>query len=432
MLFDVHRDQRYKIMSKTFSVKTLGCKLNQYESTGIISQFVRNGWQIRPFGEKVDVVIVNTCSVTDNSDRKCRNYIRQGARFSKNGKTVVTGCMAEAGQDVLKKMPEVETLIPNSKKDDILNEIWGMDSESRSVTEEIPYSTKSRGFIKIQDGCDNFCSYCIVPYVRGKPVSRDINEVVDNAKKLIDEGFYELVLTGITIGKYNFDGNDFADLLGRLINIRGEFRIRITSIEPVHFDDRLLELYSSDRICKHIHLPLQSGSAEILKLMKRGYTSAEYQNIIEKIKTLYPEMAIGTDIIVGFPGENENHFEESLRMIERSGFAYVHCFKYSKRRGTPASEMAQTGSVSDISDRVKRLKEQAAETGLKYRKQFVGRIFKSVIEKKKSGCGIKALTDNYIKIDIEDNLYDVKDPGKVLNVKLLGINGTANSGIIID
>ncbi len=422
-------------MKKTFSIKTLGCKLNQYESSEIAGEFTGNGWEMRPFGEKVDITIINTCTVTDATDKKCRGFIRKGSRNSGSGKVIVTGCMARNSSELLKD-PAVYLVPGNREKNRVYssaeelmgNEIFPGSSDA-DISKPLPLK-RSRASIKIQDGCDNDCSYCIVPTVRGKPESRNITDIIDHARKLIDEGYHELVLTGITIGKYRSGNTDFAGLVEKLINLKGDYRIRITSIEPVDVTERLLELYGSERICNHIHLPLQSGSDRILGLMNRKYTSAEFMELVHRIRSYSPECAIGSDLIVGFPGENEDDFSASINMIKSAGFAYTHCFAFSKRRGTPAADMEENEGPRVVSGRVKTAKETASGAGEDYRKKFLNRSLKSVIVKNGKSGSLTGISDNYIKIRLDGDSSTKDLAGTLRDVKILSVDRNGTYGII--
>jgi threonylcarbamoyladenosine tRNA methylthiotransferase MtaB len=432
-------------MAKTFSIKTLGCKLNQYESSQIAGQFLDNGWTSKPFGEKVDVVIVNTCTVTNRSDKKCRNYIRQGAAASNSGKVIVTGCLAEIEEGNLNNTPEVMAAVRNSEKDNIISiadnyynnylyntkeESFSGESQKNKTEFPLPFY-RTRGLIKIQDGCDGKCSYCIVPIVRGKPVSRSFIEILEHAHALIDAGCPELILTGITIGKFFSDSKDLSELIKKITDINGNFRVRITSIEPNHISDSLIEHLGNGKVCRHIHIPLQSGSDRILKLMRRPYSIRDYIKTVEKIKRVYDNIAIGTDLIVGFPGETEDDFASSMKVVEQAAFAYVHQFTYSSRSGTTAAGMHECRSF-EITERSQRLREFAAGISLNYRKKFLGENLQSIIEKNKGKRGYNAVSDNYIKMLIKDMPEDINQKtGKILDVRLLKAETDINTGEII-
>lgn len=466
-------------MSRTFSIKTLGCKLNQYETSQIAAQFLDNGWKALPFGERVDLVIINTCTVTDKSDRKCRKFIRQGAALSKAGRAIVTGCLVERNPVALRSMPEVMDVFTNSEKESIYTRIAGENDErlaythgetgnrdlgkakipqpfrdsildgdrsstvkgrdKRSACKDIaagsaetplPYF-HTRGYIKIQDGCDGRCSYCVIPSVRGKPRSRPFQDILDHARRLIDNGCPELILTGITVGQYSCDDKTLPDLVANLIGMAGRFRLRITSIEPDHLTKPLLSLFRSEKICNHIHLPLQSGSDRILHRMKRPYTRAGYLNTIDHIRAIVPDIALGTDLIIGFPGEGEGDFQQTIEMVERVKFSYVHQFTFSPRSGTDAALMEQDLSSRIISERSNRLRELSKSIGLEYRKKFEGEILESVIEKNRFSDDYTAVTDNYIKIALENSDQNNERRGRLAPVKLITAGIERNRGRII-
>lgn len=433
------------MMSKTVSIKTLGCKLNQYESSRIEQQFLERGWKVLPFGESADIVIVNTCTVTDRSDKKCRNYIRQGARFSNSKRVIVTGCLADAENAALVTMPEVDHVLGNAEKDSLflrLEERY-RDSEFGTLMKAVSdnaagahkkskrQSFRTRGYIKIQDGCDGICSYCIVPAVRGKPRSRRPGEILDQAQQLIDAGCPEIVLTGITIGKYLYDRMRLTDIISRLLQLEGTFRIRVTSIEPNHVTDELVSLYENPRLCRHIHLPLQSGSDKILKLMQRTYSVSQYAAVVEKLRSRVPGIAIGSDIIIGYPGESEDDFRMSVAMVAECNFASVHQFKFSPRKGTMAAALTRDISSDAIQERSVRMRENSGITGLEYRKQFEGSTLMSVIERKSGGSGFTSLTDNYIKMDLDGSAIDVR-AGSIVPVKLVSAGLKRNCGKIVE
>ncbi len=413
-------------MQKTFSIKTLGCKLNQYDSAEIAGRFIDNGWLPLPFGEETDVVIVNTCAVTDKSEKKCRSFIRQAVKFSGNGKIIVTGCMADASLGKTSEIDGITEIFLNADKEKIFYTASG-SAETVIADKPMPFN-HTRAFIKIQDGCDGECAYCIVPSVRGKAVSRKYNDIIDHAKKLIDSGCPEIVLTGITIGGYDYEGKKIADLAENLASLPGKFRIRITSIEPDHVDDRLIDVYSMDKICSHIHLPLQSGSDKILEIMKRPYTVSGYLDIVEKIRKVHPDIAIGTDIMVGFPGETGTEFNETLDTSEKAGYSYIHQFTFSKRSGTAAAVLENGSELVFLNRRSILLKNLAEELSLKYRKKFSGKILECVIEK--GNTSYVATSGNYLKINLEK--ADESFIGTVYPVKITELIGNKIIGELVD
>ena len=435
------------MIDKTFSIKTLGCKLNQYESSMIAGRFLANGWTAKPFGdENVDIVIINTCTVTDRSDKKCRNYIRQGARFSRTGGVLVTGCMAESDAGGVKGMPGVSAVYKNSEKDKIFYDsvkgtaaegsdfqlynshlVDDADDDCDVVTSS--RLTRTRGFIKIQDGCDGACSYCVVPSVRGVPSSREYGDILKHAEKLINDGCPEIVLTGITIGKYHNNGRNLSDIVNDIICIPGHFRVRITSIEPNHLNNDIIALLENEKVCPHLHIPLQSGSDRILHKMKRRYNSGEYIDLIKKIKSRLPDIAIGTDIIIGFPGEEDEDFNASLMMIEDAGFSYVHQFTFSSRSGTDASKMKWNCASRKIKERSAVMKELSLKVGLEYRRRFIGKVLPSVIEKN-GNRGISAVSGNYIRISLDESPLNAQNAGRIARVRLLEAETCRVRGII--
>lgn len=412
-------------MNKTLSIKTLGCKLNQYESSLIAHQFTQNGWETKKFGENVDLVIINTCTVTDRSDKKCRNYIRQGAKFSNKSGVVVTGCLVDRDQETVTNMPDVIGVFSNKDKNKLFSDIIALDqynhynnsdSSANFESEILPFE-HTRGLLRIQDGCDGDCSYCIVPEVRGKPRSRSFDDVVAHARYLVEKDCPELVFTGVTIGKYNDNGRDLSDLIEEIISIPGKFRVRITSIEPKHVTDKMIKLLKNDKVCKHIHLPLQAGSDKILKEMNRPYDRKEYLDIVKKLQNEIPGIAIGTDIIIGFPGESEVDFNDSLNIVEKVKFAYVHQFTFSIRSGTKAENYKNYCTPQIINQRSKQMRELASKMSLEYKKQFIGKKLISVLEPDKKNGGYNATTDNYIKMHISNNYQEKFCTEKLIPVK---------------
>lgn len=424
-------------MPKTFCIKTLGCKLNQYESSLMAHRFLSHGWEPVEFGLEADVVIINTCTVTDRSDKKCRSHIRQGARFSRGGGVIVTGCLAEARRDELQAMPEVLAAFANSEKDDIilhaerlLSESPVPDATGDSSDSPLPF-LHTRGFLKIQDGCDNSCSYCIVPSVRGGARSRDFGGILGHARKLIDAGCPELVLTGITIGGYSDGGRDLASLVEALAELEGNFRLRITSIEPNHVTGRIAGLLNHPRVCPHIHLPLQSGSDRILGLMNRPYSRREYLSVVAMLRSACPGIAVGADIIIGFPGETEDDFLLSLETVGEAGFAYVHQFTFSPRSGTPAADMPGRVPARVAGERGERLRRAALERALEFRTAHLGTVLDAVVEKNRGGGGYTAVSGNYIKIALEDDEITERSRGTLAGVMLDSVSAAGNRGHIV-
>lgn len=417
---------------QTFSIKTLGCKLNQYESALIVQQLLQAGFEEVHFSDEADIVIINTCTVTDRSDKKCRNYIRQGVKHSKNGMVLVTGCMVNNDPKEVLSIPGVKAVYLNSEKDKLVSDLVNKYSSTDFTEINNLYlkknSRRSRASLKIQDGCDGKCSYCIIPTVRGIPESRPYDEILENIRILVDEGTSEIVFTGITIGKYNYKGKTLSDLMEDASQISGKFRIRITSIEPLHINDDIIQMYSNPKICSHIHLPAQSGCDEILHQMNRPYNTFDYINIVEKLRAADPLISIGTDLIIGFPGETENHFDETLDFIEKVSFSYVHQFTFSPRKGTPAAERNDFCNPSDVQRRSKILREKANLLRKKYNSKFLGETLEAVIEKNNNY--VYATTDNYIKTNIEIHDPDLVESGVIKPVKIIDVNDPVKAVIL--
>jgi len=398
-----------------FSIKTLGCKLNQYESNVIMDRLIAGGHSFVKFGSVADIVIINTCTVTDRSDKKWKIFVKQGAKSSLSGKVIVTGCAVNAYRERLLNQPEILSVYSNDEKELLITDILKSGSSSLPPLPK----NRTRAFLKIQDGCDGKCSYCIVPSVRGLPRSRNFFEIIDEAKFLIDNNIPELVLTGITIGKYCFDDYDLADLAAAIAALPGNFRLRITSIEPLHLSDKLIDVYSNDKVCSHIHLPLQSGSDRILSIMSRPYNSVQFLHVVDNIKNRFPEIAIGSDIIVGFPTESVIDFSDSCNVAKCSAFSYIHQFSYSARQGTVSADMPDDPDKHEIKTRYELLKTLSTELSLNFRNRFINKQLSCVIEHKKN-TGVYGLSDNYIKI-ITDNLSP-SDVGSLKKITLLKNN----------
>lgn len=419
-------------LKKTFAIKTLGCKLNQYESALISQQLLQAGFEEVLLNDDPNIVIINTCTVTDRSDKKCRNYIRQGVKHSSSGNVIVTGCMVNNDPDEILSIPGVKSVYLNKEKDklveDILSECSNVSSKDVNNRYLLKQNRRSRASLKIQDGCDGKCSYCIIPKVRGIPESRSYDEILENIRILVENGISEIVFTGITIGKYSYKGKYLSDLLKDSADIPGNFRIRITSIEPLHIDDNIIQMYSHPKICSHIHLPAQSGSDGILKEMNRPYTTNDYYRIVNDLRSEDPMISIGTDLILGFPGETEEHFTETLEFIERVDFSYIHQFTFSPRKGTPAAERTDFCDPQVVNRRSKVLRVKANQLRKKYNAKFLNSELNAVIEK--SGTEVYATTDNYIKVKIITNDPDAVEGGLIEPVKIINTSDPVSAVII--
>ncbi|MBQ6134846.1 MAG: tRNA (N(6)-L-threonylcarbamoyladenosine(37)-C(2))-methylthiotransferase MtaB [Bacilli bacterium] len=398
---------------KTVGILTLGCKVNTYESEFVRNELKNAGYEIREFDDLCDVYIINTCTVTNSSDSKSRKMIRQAIRRNPNACVVAMGCFIAANPDYSED--GLDIIIGNKDKSKIVElldeyfqnkEVLRKQYTGRLKEFEDMYISsfpgRTRAFVKIQDGCDNFCSYCIIPFVRGKCRSKDENQVVEEVTALVQNGYQEVVLTGIHTGSYGVDlDTSFSHLLERLILINGLYRLRISSIEVTELKEDVLSLLKkSNVLVDHMHIPLQAGSDAILKSMNRKYDLDFYKKKIAEIRVIRPNIAISTDVIVGFPGESEELFLKTMDTCYEIGFSKIHVFPYSERRGTASSRMTGKVSESEKKDRVKRLIALSQTLEENYMKKFLGQVVEVLVEETIDGFSY-GHTGNYLHVKIE-------------------------------
>ena len=417
-------------------VVTLGCKVNAYESEFILSKFKEKGYVIT--NDLADIYIINTCSVTNTSDAKSRKVINKIARENKDSIIVVMGCMIEAHKDYLndkvsliignkdksKVVELVEEYIKNRERKKILYDDFDSTFEDMFIEN---MNEHTRAFVKIEDGCENFCSYCIIPYTRGRVRSKNPDKVIEEISLLVKNGYQEIVLTGIHTGHYGSDiDTSFPELLERICNIKNLKRLRISSIEITELNDDFLEVLKKyPVIVDHLHIPLQSGSDTILKLMNRKYLCDYYENKINTIKKIRPDISITTDIIVGFPYESEELFLETLNFSKKMKFSKIHVFPFSVRKGTKAEEMDNQVSESIKKERVKRLVELSNKLEGDYYKKFIGKTKYVLIETNDNNESI-GYTDNYLKVKINKKI----NSNTLVKVKLINLNNLYLEGVI--
>lgn len=392
--------------------KTLGCRLNQYETDALAAQFQKNGYKVSDKEDDADVVVVNTCTVTNQSNQKSRHVISNAGRANPSAHMVITGCMTESHTDQLQKKFPTATIINNHGKSGIFHSV---DSLIKTGTADLSnkdydlFSYQSftemfhtRSLIKIQDGCDNFCTFCIIPFVRGRAVSRPLNQVLDNVRDVISKGAKEIVLTGVNISRYDSEGVKFSGLLDQILNLEGDFRVRISSIEPDRFDDHFFTLIGHPKLAPHLHLCLQSGSDRVLLQMRRMYTVKDFLEIVDRVREKDPTFNFTTDVIVGFPGETEEEFEETMNIARRVGFGHMHIFKYSVRKDTRAERMP--GHIPDKikTQRSQRMHELAAEIQNNYRSSFDNTIQRVLVEKWENGRA-SGYNDYYVPMEFESD-----------------------------
>lgn len=394
------------------AIQSLGCKVNLYESEYITDQFQKAGYEIVPFQEIADVYIINTCSVTNTSDVKSRKVIHQAIRRNPDACIVAIGCFIEANHDYHED--GVDILLGNANKSKVLEYVeryWQTKQKANYFVMPIPekfddmtmstFLGRTRAFIKIQDGCENFCSYCIIPYVRGKCRSKNFQTVLEEIQNYVQHGYKEVVLTGIHTGNYGVDlGTDFAALLREIVKINGLVRLRISSIEITELTDEVLQIIrDNDVIVDHLHIPLQAGSDKILRLMNRKYDLAYFKQKMEQIREIRPDISLTTDIIVGFPSETEEDFQDTLSFVRKVQFSKVHVFPYSRRSGTVAADMAEQVPGDVKKDRVRRLLALSKELETKYMKKFIGKTLPVLMEVNRTDYSL-GHTSNYLLVKV--------------------------------
>jgi threonylcarbamoyladenosine tRNA methylthiotransferase MtaB len=408
-----------------FSILTLGCKVNQAESDVIEGNLIKSGYSVVPLSRKPDYCIVNTCSVTTKSDYQSRQLIRRAVRASAN--VIVTGCYAQLRPEDIRRINRDIHIVQNNIKYSIINII---DHEAREIS--LSYSSKSRPSIKVQDGCNYACSYCIVPKARGRAQSIQSGIVVDQILNLEVQGYSEIVLTGIHLGSYGHDLNPkqkLSDLIETILNKTKIKRIRLSSIGVNEIDNRIAELLQETRICKHLHVPLQSGNDMILKRMNRLYDATSYLEKISTIIVKNPNIAIGTDVIVGFPGENDLAFLKTKDLIEEIPFSYLHIFPFSSRPGTAASRMIDQIEVAvkkkrhDVLNLLNNVKKTA------YMSSQINKTLEIVVEDEDPDQGMVGTSSNYLKIRVRSKEYPRKS---LVTVSIAGRAGDALMGVPIE
>lgn len=390
--------------------KTLGCRLNQYEADALAAQFQEHGYEVSEQEEGADVVVVNTCTVTNQSNQKSRNAISHAEKVSPQSRVIITGCMTESHQDQLEKRFPNATVINNKQKSAIFYSVDSLLKTGSANLEATDYDLfsyqsftemfRTRSLVKIQDGCDNFCTFCIIPFVRGRATSRSVESVLQNVRDVVSKGAKEIVLTGVNISRYDSEGVKFSALLEQILNIEGDFRVRISSIEPDRFDDHFFTLIGHPKLAPHLHLCLQSGSDRILLQMRRMYTVADFMDIVKRVRAVDPLFNFTTDVIVGFPGETDEDFEASMNVARQVGFGHMHIFKYSVRQGTRAQRMPDHVPDKIKTERSRQMHVLAEELAQSYRDQFNGTEQRVLVERWNEGFA-QGYTDYYVDIKFE-------------------------------
>ena len=406
--------------TKKVSFITLGCKVNQYDSDAMRTLFIHRGYKPVEHSEVADVYIINTCSVTSIGDRKSRQVIRKIRRNNPDAVIAATGCYAQVAPEELEKMGDVDVIVGHQNRNKIVDYIEEAEKSEKTVnavkdimsireyenlTVDPEGEVKARAFVKVQEGCDNYCTFCIIPYARGRLKSRKQEDAVDEIKKLIEKGYREVVLTGIHLGNYGKDlrnGTSLSTLVFELLKIPNLLRIRLGSIESVELSDELINIIKNEkRVCHHLHLPLQSGSDAVLKSMNRHYRLRQYKDLIAMLREKIPNLALTTDLIVGFPGETEENFKETLNTLHELKFSAIHVFPFSKRTGTPAAMYPNQITNEEKKKRVHRVQELEKKISKEFRSEFLNKIVHVLAENKKEEY-FEGFSDEYIRVTIKE------------------------------
>lgn len=402
---------------------SLGCKVNIYESELVTNILKNNNYTVVDFENKADIYIINTCSVTNESDKKSRKMINRAKKNNPAAIIIVMGCYSQVNaedidvdivlgnKDKSKIVEIIEEYIKTKQKKKIIYDLTKVDFEKMEITN---FDSHTRAFVKIQDGCNAFCSYCIIPYVRGRVRSKDPEDVIKEVTALVEKGYKEIVLTGIHTGRYGTDINtNLEELLKKLVNIPNIYRIRLSSIEINEITPGIKELLKENKVmAKHLHIPLQSGSNKILKLMNRRYNKEEFLSMVDNLRDI-PDISLTTDLIVGFPNEDEEEFNETIDTLKKIGFTKIHTFPYSKRKGTPAATMDNQVSPEEKKKRVHRILDLSNKYEHNFYESKIGKIYDGVVEVHSNGTTI-VHTSNFIPVIIND----IAEEGTIVDVKI--------------
>lgn len=418
------------------AIETLGCKVNFYESEVIKGIFIDNKYKIVSPDDKPDVVVINTCSVTNQSDAKDRKIIRKAKRENPNAIIIICGCYTQQEPKELEDL-DIDIILGNKDKTEIvtlleeyltnkkqIKKIYNLQEAEFEEMQIAKNYDRTRAFVKIEDGCDNYCSYCIIPYVRGRVRFKEYESAYNEIKSLVADGFKEIVLTGIHTGRYPY----LTKLIHEISKFNGLERIRISSIEitEINNDEFLNELRDNPKLCKHMHIPVQSACDNTLKMMNRKYKVEEFTEIIEKIRSIKPDINITTDLIVGFPTETEEDFNESLKNAEKLKFGKIHVFPYSKRNGTAASKMKNIVSDKEKTDRTHKMLELSDKLEKEYYQKYLNKEVTILTEEYKDGYTY-GYTDNYLRIKVKENI----NRGEIVKVKIISLDDLTLVGVLL-
>ena len=420
-------------LNKKVAFHTLGCKVNQYETESIKNQLSKLGYGEVPFEEIADIYIINSCTVTSIADKKTRNMLRRAKKNNKNSIVILTGCYAETNSKDLEEIDEIDYIVGNKDKQGIVNLIKDIENEkesSRVINESIFVQKEyeeyeiatlremSRAYVKIQDGCNSFCSYCKIPFARGKSRSRKIENIIDEIEKIVEQGYKEIILIGINIGAYGEDLEEkltLENLVKKIVEINGVERIRFGSIYPDRIRDEFIELFKNPKVLPHIHLSLQSGDDTILKAMKRKYDSELIKSRCTKIKKEIKNLEFTADVIVGFPGETDEMHKNTYETIKSIGFIDLHIFQYSDREGTLASTFSNKVDIKTKKFRADDLENLRVEMFNDIAKKYIGETLETLIEENLKGDSV-GHTTNYLKVKVLSNIMKI---GQIYSLKII-------------
>lgn len=441
--------------NRTIAMTTLGCKVNQADSDEWLRQFSARGYEIVDFDAVADAYIVNTCTVTHVADRKSRQLLRHARRQNPAALVVATGCYAAVAPDDLARMVEVDLIVADKDKPRLVELVHeALEGEEEQPLEALNgalrvFGPRHRAFVKVSDGCDKFCAFCIVPYARGRTRSVQPDAVIAHVRSLIAQGYREVVLTAVHMGSYGQDlhpPTSLRALIQRVLAETAVERLRISSIEPEDFDNDLLPLWSDPRLCRHFHLALDSGCDETLRRMRRRYRSADYRALLQRIRAVIPDVAITTDVMVGFPGETAEEFEISKDFVAAQGFALIHVFPYSSRRRTSASKLPNQVDPETKQQRTDVMLALAKHSAIAFRRRFSGRCVSVLFENRSPAPDGRwlweGLTDNYLRVKVVSDadlanrvvtvyLEDVIDDGMIGRLVEPIPEGSASAGLTV-
>ncbi len=409
--------------------------MNQYETQAIREQFLSRGYAEASEGCPLDLFVINSCTVTEAADRECVAFVRALHRDHPNAQIVLTGCLVQRDSDALKNLPGVRLLAGSNQKHRIVEMIEGLAPWAAEAKIEIgldrvyaplsisTFAERSKAFVKAQDGCDRACAFCKIPSVRGRSRSRPLDDLLEEVRRLVNHGFQEVVLTGVALGLWGKEWNppgSLADLVLAVDRLPGCFRVRLSSLDPRDLDGRLIRAFrSSKRLCRHLHLSLQSGSDPVLNRMNRGYAKSEYRQWVQEIRRFWPDLGLTTDLIVGFPGETQGQFQEVLDFCRELAFAKVHVFPYSRRRGTSAWFFKEQVSTPVIKERSRLLRQAAGEVAAQFRIRFVGTVQELLLEGGRVGY-----TGQFLKVRVSNGI------GAIGQLRPVHLTGTTPEGLL--